>query len=660
MAAKNKPYEQFGPFVLFKKLESDALGDLWRAARIDGSSLGPLVALRRLTGGSRESLASSAHAARHVAASLSGPSFVRDQVIDTIDGVPYIAYDYAGGRSLRHVVDRARGGTGNTPNPIPLDQAIAIAEKVALSLATTGELRAGGERLLHGGLIPQFVWISDDGEIRVAGQQLGAGLIASLRNGAVAADIGRYFAPEYQALGVASKSTEVFSLGAMLYLLVTGAEPPDAANSSAFALAVRAGKTPGGAAVPEDIRAVLEKSLTLDPAARYASVGDMKAALSALANSGRYSATTFNLAFYLSNLLKKEFESEALERERESKVNVLPYVEALQAPKEVPVAAAPVPVAVHAEVAAAPVARRKSKVPVAVAAAGALIAIAGGAWVTLGSRKPAPQPAKVQLASAVAPVVPAPAPIAVPEPIVASATPEVTTTVPETATSAEVDEAARKKAFEDAVKKKLQEELLKLQAEYTRQLQQQQSRNAPVLGVSNPQPAPVRQENVEERTVSAAELDQQRRETTSRADAAPAVVPQQVVQTQTQPPTQTVAPAVSTQAPSPAPAVVQAVAVREGDVVDLSAVDTQPRMTREPRPVYPAIAARQRIVATILTSILVSETGEVIDVKVLRGEPRFGFNEAAVRALRGARYSPAVKDGKRVKTWVPQIIQFKP
>jgi hypothetical protein len=54
MAATKKPYEQFGPYVLFRKLETDALGDLWRAGRIDGNALGPTVALRRLTGGNRD------------------------------------------------------------------------------------------------------------------------------------------------------------------------------------------------------------------------------------------------------------------------------------------------------------------------------------------------------------------------------------------------------------------------------------------------------------------------------------------------------------------------------------------------------------------------------------------------------------------------------
>ena len=650
MAARNKPYEQFGPFVLFKKLESDALTDLWRAAPIENGSLGALVALRRFHGGNRQALLAAAATASKVVPVLSGTSFVRHQVIDAVGDVPYISHEYAGGRSLRHIVDRARGGTGSSAHPIPLDQAIAIAEKVALSLATMADLKFGGERLTHGALIPQFIWISDDGEIRVAGQQLGAGLIPSLTNGAVASEIGRYFAPEYQASGQPTKASEVFSLGAVLYLLVTGLEPPDVAGSG-FSLAIRGSKTSMGTAMPDDIRSILEKSLAVDPSARYATVADMKTAISALTSSGRYTATTFNLAFYLSTLLKKEIDSEAIERERETKLNVAPYLQTEPAP--VPVVAAPSPV--HVAVAATTSPKTKKKFPLAVAAAAAVVAIGAGAWVTLGAKKApvASASSQPQLASALTPAVAKP--IVAPEPIVASATPDAAVAESTPATATQVDEAARKKAFEEAVKEQLQEELLKLQAEYTKQLQRQQARNAPVLGVTAtaaPAAAP-QQEQIADNAPSAAELDAARREN-QRAQQ-PVVqqtaVPEPVTQTQ---------PALTTQAPAPAPAVVQAPAIREGDVVDLASVDTPPRVTREARPVYPVVAARQKIVATILTTILVSETGEVLEVKVLRGEPRFGFNEAASRALRAARYSPAMKDGKRVKTWLPQIIQFKP
>ena len=635
MAAKNKPYEQFGRYILFKKLETDSLGDLWRAAPIDDNTLGATVALRRLSGGNREAMLASIEVARQVAPLLTGPSFARDQVIDEINGVPFVAHDYAGGRSLRHVVDRARGGAGVPAQPIPIDQAIIIAEKVALSLATIAELRFAGERLSHGALLPQFVWISDDGEIRVAGQQLGKGLIGAK----AAADISRYLSPEYQHAGVPTKASEVYSLGAILFLVVTGHEPPDAMSTSAFAAAIRGAKAMTGGPIPDDVKPILEKSLNLDPAMRYASVADMKQALSALTSSGKYSATTFNLAFYLSNLLKKELEVEAVEREKESKVNIAPYVEAM------PGMAAAEPFVPQFVGAAPAPSGGRSKTTMAIAAAIAIAVIGAGAFVALGSRKPAPPPQPVKHLASATPTAPPVRQPVIPEPILASPAPQ-----PGAATATAVDAAAQKKAFEDAVKQKLHAEMMKLQSEYTKQLQQQQAKNAPVPAA--PAPAPVR---------TVAETQPQRQERASEPSAAQ--LDQRQRESAKQPETVTQVPASVTQAPVPQPqqeVAVVAPQIHEGDVVDVSVLDVVPRRIRDPHVMYPPIAARQRIETSVLMSVLISENGDVSDVKVLRGDERFGFNEAAVRALRGARYSPPMKDGKRVKTWLPQMIQFKP
>ena len=646
MAAR-KPYEQFGPYILFKKLESDALGDLHRAARIEDSIIGPMLAVRRVSGGDREALATAAATASQIVPILTGSSFVRDQRVELIGGTAIISHEYAAGRSLRAIMDRARNA--QPPNPLPIDQAIAIAERVALSLSATNDMRFGGERLVHGALIPQFIWITEDGEIRVAGQGLGRGIVASLKNEKVAAEIGRYFAPETQHSGASSKSTEVYALGAVFYLLVTGHEPPDATRASAFTHAIRAAKTANGTPVPDDIRAVLEKSLNIDPAGRYASPADMRAALLALASSGKYSATSFNLAFYLSNLLKKEMEAEVGEREKESKVNVALYHEPVAA-------AAPASVPGAAE-------KPKSRAPLAIAATLLVAAAGAGAWFMFGQKGKAAGPAAASVGSeaVVASVVPPqPKTPVVPEPIVASAggaeeLSQPTTPVVETA--AQVDEAARKKAFEDAVKKRLQQELQKLQAQYTRELQQQvppRSTPAKQQPIVSPQPV------VEERVASAAAFDQQRRESSRVADDS-SPVPAQTTATVAAPPpvTLTTAPVqvTQTQPPAPSPA---APVVREGDLIDVNDLDEVPQYTRAPRPVYPPIAARQRIEATVMASVLVSETGEVLDVKVLKGDPRFGFNDAAIRAFRGARFSPPMKNGKRVRTWMAQMIQFKP
>jgi len=617
MSAKNRPYEQFGPFILFKKLESDALGDLWRAGRLDGGHLGPTMAVRRLRGGNREALVQSAAAAGQLVPLLSGTTFAKDQTIDIADGIPFVAHEYSGGRSLRHIVDRARGGNGVTSNPVPLDQAIVIAEKIALSLATTADLRYLGNRLAHGALIPQFVWITDEGEIRVAGQQIGKGLIASFSDSQVASELGRYFAAEYRTSGEITKTTDVYSLGAILYLLITGNEPPDATTSSAFAQTVRAAKTFAGQPLPDELRVILEKSLAIDPAARYATIGEMKQVLSALVHGGSYSASTFNLAFYLSNLLKKELEGEAQERERESKVNVAAY--------------APVAVAAMATTPSSgetPV--TKSRLPLFAVAAVVVIAVAGGVWFVMRPKPAAP---------VVHAAVPPPKPLVVSQPVIAAVS--TTTSAP--------DPDAQKKAFEAAVQQAMQAEMMKLQADMNRQLKQQQAKNAPVQTASLISPSPAPQQVVDDRGGAAA-LDQRR--LASRPE--------------TQPQTQTVAqqaPVIPQPQPmAPAPVVTQAqqaATIREGDLIDVTELDKLPEPLSAIRPYYPPLAAQQRAEATVILSALISENGDVVDVKILRGDPRFGFNDAATRAMKAVHFTPPIKDGKRVRTWRPQSISFK-
>jgi protein TonB len=252
--------------------------------------------------------------------------------------------------------------------------------------------------------------------------------------------------------------------------------------------------------------------------------------------------------------------------------------------------------------------------------------------------KPAPAapapPVKAQIST--------PAPVVVAQPVVAS--PPATGTV---------DADAQKKAFEQAVAQKLQEEMLKLQKDYTQQLKQQQSKNAPVPASAAPQQQ--RPQPVEERSApSAAALDERRLEQKQAQTPQPATAtvretPQQVAQLL--PPQQ------QQQQAAPPPA---APTVHEGDVVEFDQLDAPVNPLSRISPVYPLIAKQRKAQAAVLLSTLIDEDGRVVDVKVLRGDSRYGFNDEAIRAIRAVRFTPPRKDGKRVKTWRPQPIAFTP
>src|SRR5581483_7833644 len=211
----------------------------------------------------------------------------------------------------------------------------------------------------------------------------------------------------------------------------------------------------------------------------------------------------------------------------------------------------------------------------------------------------------------------------------------------------------QKKLFEQAVNQKLQEEMSKLQAEFNKQLKQSKPaarpQTPPVLTASMA-PQQHEQQVPDDRAPSAAALDERRVASRQEAVQPAQVLPQTTTQSQSTP--VQLQPQVQQQPqPQPAPEPV-APAIKEGDLVTYEELDVKPAVISRPNLSYPPLAMRQRVQTLVILSVLVAETGQVQDVRILRGDSRFGFNDEAVRLLRATRFRPPMKDGKRVKTWL--------
>jgi protein TonB len=101
--------------------------------------------------------------------------------------------------------------------------------------------------------------------------------------------------------------------------------------------------------------------------------------------------------------------------------------------------------------------------------------------------------------------------------------------------------------------------------------------------------------------------------------------------------------------------------VREGDLVDAATEGLiPPQLIKQYKPPYPPAAKMQKVEGLVVVQALISESGKVLETKILRGvSQKVGINEAAIEAVRRSTFRPATKDGVRVKSYKNITIPFK-
>lgn len=204
---------------------------------------------------------------------LSHPNIVKvhEVIHDPGDQTPAVVMEYVQGSTLAAYL---KGG-----KPLPLDFALSIALQIARALE-----HAHSTGVIHGDIKPSNILISDDGEqAKIA--DFGIARLMNERGNAEQPLFGtpRYIAPE-QVLGhKADQRSDIFSLGVVLYEMLTGRSPfaGKSAREITQEIAHRGADLSSDALeeVPEPLRAVLRRALEREPAGRYQSARQMAAAL---------------------------------------------------------------------------------------------------------------------------------------------------------------------------------------------------------------------------------------------------------------------------------------------------------------------------------------------------------------------------------------------
>jgi len=624
--------DQFGNYLLLKKLSEDALGETFRAGRIGKQGLERVVLLRVFNGQGLdgEKLGQRMQARAGVHPALKSPNLGQGVDLGQVRGVPYAAYDYVSGRSLAQLAEQAT----KKRSPVPLDHALLMAERIGLGLAVAYETRLGNERILHGSLTPHQVLVSNEGELRVLGFESSTGLREFANHPILKEAVGRYLAPEALAGQPPSKADDVWSLGAILYELLTGQKLPLAGPAGHAALIDQAVVAADGGNLHPDLANLLKRSLVAQDQ-RIGDVVTWHKTLAKLMFDGQYNPTTFNLAFFMHNLFREEIERETqeLELEKTTQIPVQQIAAAAQPARAAAAAAAPsavrdTPGAVREdtsvlreryEIEGAKTSSNKGLVIGGAVAAVAVLAVVGwflfGRGGGSGSQQAAQSP--------------------VPTPAV-----DVQPTAEPTPAGPDPEE------IQAQIERIVQEKLKSTSTQYEEQLKQLQKQLEDAKKAREAAPPPV-----------------ERPTATQIAQATPAAPTPAATALPTPAAKATEAPAQVARA-TPTPAPVQTAAptpepdVRVGDLVEAGPGVIAPRLTRQPALRYPPLAQRMRKEATVVVRVLVDERGQVVQAEQTGAEAGFGLDDAAVEFAKACGYSPATKNGVKVKMWTDLKVAF--
>jgi serine/threonine-protein kinase len=257
-----------------RRIDAGGIGEIWEA---DDTLLGRRVAVKVLAGelaGDRAAVRRFRREAR-ATAKLAHPNVTR--VFDFVDDEPpFLVLELLEGHTL---AERLRRG-----GAVPPVEAARIAAAVADSLDAAHH--AG---IIHRDVKPSNIMLTPGGEVKVMDFGIAAAWEIHSTTGQQLLATASYVAPERVAGGRASPAGDIYSLGVVLYELLTGRLPFVAGTAEQLLRAhLEASPRPVRARspwVPPEIAAACEAALAKHPTERPATAGAFAARLRAAAEA---------------------------------------------------------------------------------------------------------------------------------------------------------------------------------------------------------------------------------------------------------------------------------------------------------------------------------------------------------------------------------------
>ena len=272
--------EEVGPYRLIREIGMGGMGTVWLAERADGS-LQRQVALKLPLYGWARGVAGRLQQERDTLAALEHPNIARLYDAGATDaGRPYLAMEFVDGRPI---------------DEFAREQELSVRARVQLFQQVTLAVGyAHGRLIVHRDLKPSNILVSKAGEVRLL--DFGAAKLLCdecPQDSALTREAGRALSPDYaspeQIRGdPVTVASDVYSLGVVLFELLTGARPYSLTphSSAALAVAIGAAEVPVPSALIArdrrlrrelrgDLDNIIAKALKKSPRERYRTVCEL-------------------------------------------------------------------------------------------------------------------------------------------------------------------------------------------------------------------------------------------------------------------------------------------------------------------------------------------------------------------------------------------------
>ncbi|MBS4203832.1 Stk1 family PASTA domain-containing Ser/Thr kinase [Lederbergia citrea] len=222
----------------------------------------------------------------------SATSLTHENIVSIYDvgeekDIYYIVMEYVDGMTLKQYIQHY--------HPVPLEKTLDIMKQLTSAVAHAHE-----NHIVHRDIKPQNILIDHHGHVMITDFGIAMALSATsiTQTNAVLGSV-HYLSPEQARGGMATKKSDIYSIGIVMFELLTGRLPFSGESAVSIALKHLQSETPSPTRwnpdIPQSVENIVLKATAKDPFVRYESAEEMERDLETALDPNRFNEPKFEI-----------------------------------------------------------------------------------------------------------------------------------------------------------------------------------------------------------------------------------------------------------------------------------------------------------------------------------------------------------------------------